>query len=78
MNLPGYDAWKTMSPDDERPDDDVQECPFCGSRSGCGLESDDGDIEPPCVENMWGPEERDPDSWRDEQIEARMDREMDR
>jgi hypothetical protein len=25
MNLPGYDAWKTMSPDDENPC-----CEFCG------------------------------------------------
>lgn len=26
MNLPGYDAWKTMSPDDENPC-----CEFCGA-----------------------------------------------
>lgn len=26
MDLPGYDAWKTMSPDDENPC-----CEFCGA-----------------------------------------------
>lgn len=26
MNLPGYDAWKLMSPEDENP-----QCEFCGA-----------------------------------------------
>lgn len=50
MSIPGYDAWKLMSPDDERPQDDDEECPFCGAVTGqeCLLESDEGE-DPPCV-----------------------------
>lgn len=30
MNLPGYDNWKTMSPDEDGP----EECEFCGAVMG--------------------------------------------
>lgn len=45
MKIPGYDAWKLASPEDERGD---TLCPFCGaySRRSCELEEESGGICP--------------------------------
>jgi hypothetical protein len=80
MNLPGYDAWKLMSPDDERPQDESRECQFCGAWPGIACLLEDDCIEgehPPCYA-LGRYEERDPDTWREEREEAKRDRENDR
>jgi hypothetical protein len=74
-----YDEWKLMSPDDERPQEEDDECEFCGARrgEGCWLEDDcDEGERPPCCVVLSS--ERDPDTWREEREEAKRDREMDR
>ncbi len=81
MNIPGYDAWKLMSPEEERQRDGLMpaECPFCGSWTGepCFLEDECIEGEhPPCVDLE--DRERDPDTWREERDEAKRDRENDR
>lgn len=45
MNIPGYDAWKLMTPEDERSGD---LCPFCGaySTNSCELEVETGGVCP--------------------------------
>jgi hypothetical protein len=82
MNLPGYDEWKLMSPDDER---DVRggdvECPFCGAWTGqdCLLDDQNSDGMPPCIGVLaYRQAVRDPDTWREEREEAKRDRENDR
>jgi hypothetical protein len=79
MNLPGYDNWKLMSPEDERLDGDEEQCPFCGSMPGYGCLFEDDLVEgenPPCADLE--DRERDPDTWREEREEAKRDRENDR
>ncbi len=74
-----YDAWKLMSPEDERPQDESRECQFCGAWTGQGCLLEDDCIEgehPPCVDLP--DRERDPDQWREEREEAKRDRESDR
>ncbi len=53
MNLPGYDAWKTMSPDEENP-----QCEFCGAseRETCH------GWQPDCCNGECGKIWRDPDA----------------
>ncbi len=48
MNLPGYDAWKTETPEDEYERVYGSLCPFCGAYSPrqCELEEEAGGICP--------------------------------
>lgn len=55
MGLPGYDAWKLMSPEDERRGC----CPFCGAYASSQCEFED-DTECP-----WEESQPDPDALRD-------------
>jgi hypothetical protein len=72
MDLPGYDEWKLMSPEDERTD---KVCFYCEGEPEAGwIEMpNNGPIVacPICTE-------RDPDTWREEREEAKRDRENDR
>ena len=60
MNIPGYDAWKLMTPEDES---SSSICPFCGgySAKSCELEEETGGVCP------WeeAQEDEDPDYLRD-------------
>lgn len=48
MNIPGYDAWKLMTPEEDDEDRDVELCPFCGAYSPrqCELEEETGGVCP--------------------------------
>lgn len=61
-NLPGYDAWKLASPEDERDGP----CPFCGAYStrSCELEEETG-----CC--PWEESEPDPDALREARDERK-------
>lgn len=60
MNIPGYDAWKLMSPDEEMNPRSGSLCPFCGAYStrSCELEEEMGVC-------PWEESEPDPDALRD-------------
>ncbi|MRX31872.1 hypothetical protein [Aminobacter sp. MDW-2] len=64
MKIPGYDAWKLASPEDDRGD---TLCPFCGaySRRSCELEEESGGVCP------WEESQPDPDDQRDQRDEDR-------
>lgn len=66
MTIPGYDAWKLASPDD-----DLTLCPFCGAYSprNCELEEESDGCCP------WEESQPDPDDQRDIRDE---DRRLDR
>jgi hypothetical protein len=62
MTLPGYDAWKTQSPDDENP-----QCEFCGiHESACR-----GGWQPDCCTGECGRSWRDPDAEYDRMRDER-------
>lgn len=69
MNLPGYDAWKTETPEDERERIFGPLCPFCGAYSPrqCELEEETDGVCP------WEESEPDPDDLMEQR---REDREM--
>jgi hypothetical protein len=64
MNIPGYDAWKLASPDDDRDD---QICPMCGAYSSrsCELLEESGGVCP------WEESQPDADYLRDRRDDAR-------
>lgn len=69
MSLPGYDAWKTETPEDEH----ERLCPFCGAYSPrqCELEEEtDGNC-------PWEMSEPDPDDLRDQRMEREFSRDWD-
>ena len=61
MTIPGYDAWKLMTPEEDRASRSGQLCPFCGAYSPrqCELEEE---TEGNCP---WEMSEPDPDHLRD-------------
>ncbi len=63
-DLPGYDAWKLASPDDDAPE---SICPWCGawSRRNCEMEEEMGSC-------PWEDSEPDPDHLRDIRDEDRV------
>lgn len=67
MSIPGYDAWKTETPEDEHERIFGPLCPFCGAYSPrqCELEEETGGVCP------WEESEPDPD----EQLEMRRENE---
>jgi hypothetical protein len=77
MSLPGYDAWKTETPEEERERIFGPLCPFCGAYSPrqCELEEESGGICP------WEESEPDPDDLmeqrrEDSEMEARYPRDL--
>ena len=74
MDIPGYDAWKTETPEDEHERIFGPCCPFCGAYdiSRCEM-LDDEDEDSVCA---WEESEPEPDDLRDQRIEdRRMERE---
>ena len=59
--IPGYDAWKLMTPEEDYEARGGVLCPFCGaySRRSCEIEEESGGICP------WEESEPDPDYERD-------------
>ncbi|MBZ9922733.1 hypothetical protein LB579_34325 [Mesorhizobium sp. BR1-1-7] len=75
MNIPGYDNWKLMTPDEDYEASGGTLCPFCGAYSPkqCDLVEESGGICP------WEESEPDPDMLmeqrrEDREIEARNPR----
>lgn len=60
MNIPGYDAWKLMTPEEDYEARGGSICPFCGTYSTRSCEFEDDDAECP-----WEQSEPDPDYLRD-------------
>lgn len=65
MNIPGYDAWKLRTPEDDYEDRGGNICPFCGAYStrSCELEEETGGACP--WEEAAEDSEPDPDYLRD-------------
>ncbi len=73
MNIPGYDTWKLMTPEEDYESRGGTLCPFCGAYSSrqCELEEETGGSCP------WEESQPDPDDQRDQRDEdARMDRDF--
>lgn len=70
MDIPGYDNWKLMTPEEDYEASGGKICPFCGAYStrSCELEEETGSC-------PWEESEPDPDDQRDIRDE---DRRMDR
>ncbi|AZO29294.1 hypothetical protein [Mesorhizobium sp. M1B.F.Ca.ET.045.04.1.1] len=65
MSIPGYDAWKLMTPEEDYESRGGKLCPFCGAYSPrqCELDEDTGGV---CA---WEESQPDPDAL----MEARRD-----
>lgn len=65
MDIPGYDAWKLMTPEEDYEARCGKLCPFCGAHSPrqCELEEETGGSCP------WEDSQPDPDDLRDQRIE---------
>ena len=61
MTIPGYDAWKLMTPEEDYQSRGVTLCPFCGAYSPrqCEMLEETGGMCP------WEESEPDPDYLRD-------------
>lgn len=66
MNIPGYDAWKLMTPEEYYEACGGKICPLCGSYSArsCELEEETGGSCP------WEESQPDPDDLRDQRGET--------
>lgn len=72
MDIPGYDNWKLMTPEEDYEASGGKICPWCGAYNtrSCELEEETG-----CC--PWEDSEPDPDQQRDERIEnERMSRQF--
>lgn len=72
MDIPGYDNWKLMTPDEDYEVSGGKICPWCGAYDtrNCELEEETGSC-------PWEDSEPDPDDQRDQRIEnERMSREF--
>ena len=60
MSIPGYDAWKLMTPEEDYEANGGTLCPFCGAYSSkhCDLEEESGGICP------WEESQPNPDDQR--------------
>ncbi len=67
MNIPGYDNWKLMTPEEDYEQRGGTLCPFCGAYSPrqCELEEETGGVCP------WEESEPDPDELRELREEDR-------
>jgi len=69
MSIPGYDAWKTMTPEEDRESRAGGLCPWCGaySKRSCEMEEDMGVC-------PWEQSDPDPDEMRELAKEPSDDR----
>lgn len=67
MSIPGYDAWKLMTPDEDYESKGGELCPFCGAYSPrqCDLEEETGGVCP------WEESQPDPDELMEQRREDR-------